>query len=195
MKFIRDVRNYDKYVQSVKKVTVYDEKKDFMGIEKTKATYDVAVFGVKFRYFMIMTFNPRFNTFTWTLDYSRNSDFDDNVGHWQVMKHPSKNGWSRVLYSCQVKLFSWVPGIVVNFLTKSALIEATTWVKKASEAEAAKTPSKTNNPWFTGKAKVESFTNNLADKLKQRHEQDLMFLRKESQLVKCRLQNFFGCPR
>ena len=59
------------------------------------ATYDVAVLGIRFRYFMVHKFNPRTNTFTWTLDYDRSSDFDDNVGHWQVMRHPSKNGWSR----------------------------------------------------------------------------------------------------
>ena len=39
MNLIKDVKDYYKYVKSVKKITIYDSKKDFMGIEKIKATY------------------------------------------------------------------------------------------------------------------------------------------------------------
>ena len=67
-----------------------------------------------------------------------NSDFDDNVGHWQVMPHPSKKGWTRLLYSCKVKLFPWIPNFVVNFLTSKALTESTSWVKREAEKEQAK---------------------------------------------------------
>ena len=65
-----------------------------------------------------------------TLDYRYNSDFDDNVGHWQVVKHPTKQGWTRLLYSCKVKLFPWIPEFIVKFLTSTALKESTSWVKK-----------------------------------------------------------------
>ena len=54
------------------------------------------------------------------------------------MKHPTKAGWTRVLYSTNVKLFPWIPNIIVNFITSKALVESTTWVKKESEAEALK---------------------------------------------------------
>ena len=43
-----------------------------------------------------------------------------------------------MLYSSEVKLFSWIPEFVVNFLTKTALITSTTWVKKYSEMYVAK---------------------------------------------------------
>ena len=76
---------------------------------------------------------PSYATYTWTLDYSRESDFDDNIGHWQVMPHPTKPNYSRVLYSCELKLYKWIPEFIVNFLTKTALIESTTWVKRESE--------------------------------------------------------------
>ena len=33
------------------------------------------------------------------------------------------SGWSRVLYSTEVKLFPWIPEFVITFLTKTALIE------------------------------------------------------------------------
>jgi hypothetical protein len=48
---------------------------------------------------------------------------DDNVGHWQVMPHPSRSGWTRLLYSCKVKLLPWIPEFVVSFLTSKALTE------------------------------------------------------------------------
>lgn len=48
---------------------------------------------------------------------------DDNVGHWQVMAHPEKKDWTRVLYSCKIKLFPWVPSFAINYLTTKALTE------------------------------------------------------------------------
>ena len=52
------------------------------------------------------------------------------------MNHPSKSGWSRILYSTEVGLASWVPSFVVNYLTKTALLDSTAWVKEVSEAAA-----------------------------------------------------------
>ena len=89
-----------------------------------------------FGYYLVLTREPQYNTFTWTLDYQYNSDFDDNTGHWQVVPHPKKAGWSRVLYSTEVKLFSWIPELVITFLTKTALLEANTWVKRESAKQA-----------------------------------------------------------
>jgi hypothetical protein len=34
-----------------------------------------SVFRVGFRYFLDLTYEPKYNTYTWTLDYNRNSDF------------------------------------------------------------------------------------------------------------------------
>jgi hypothetical protein len=39
------------------------------------------------------------------------------------MAHPTKEGYSRVLYSTEVKLFPWIPEFVISFLTKTALVE------------------------------------------------------------------------
>lgn len=54
---------------------------------------------------------------------------DDSVGLWQVMPHPSRSGWTRLLYSCKVKLQPWVPEFVVNSLTKSALTEVGSYLR------------------------------------------------------------------
>jgi hypothetical protein len=38
------------------------------------------------------------------------------------------SGWSRVLYSTEVKLFPWIPEFVITFLTKTALIEVSLYL-------------------------------------------------------------------
>jgi hypothetical protein len=50
------------------------------------------------------------------------------AGHWHLEDHPS-------YYACDIKLKGKVPGPVVNFLSKTALKTATSWVKKESEKE------------------------------------------------------------
>ena len=135
---IRDLPKYPKMVPHVKSIEIYETKKFMNGTVKTGAKYNIGLMGMGFGYFLMHTYEPRYNTLTWTLDYTKNSDFDDNVGHWQVMPHPSKRGWTRVLYSTKVKLFSWIPEFVVKFLTSKALTESTSWVKRESELEMAK---------------------------------------------------------
>ena len=44
-------------------------------------------------------------------------------------------GCSRVFYACDIKLSSPVPGPVLNWISKSALKQATAWVKKESELD------------------------------------------------------------
>jgi hypothetical protein len=39
-----------------------------------------------------------------------------------------------VFYACDIKTKGSVPGPVLNFISKSALKQATSWVKKESEA-------------------------------------------------------------
>ena len=42
-----------------------------------------------------------------------------------------------MLYATEVKLPSWIPEIVVTFLTKTVLVESTTWVKREAEENRA----------------------------------------------------------
>jgi hypothetical protein len=66
-------------VPHVKKVDIYENKKFSNGTSKTGATFDIGLLGFKFKYFLKLTHEPKYNTLTWTLDYTKNSDFDDNV--------------------------------------------------------------------------------------------------------------------
>ena len=85
---------------------------------------------------------PALNSLTWTLDYSKKSDFDDSVGYWYVVPHPDRPGWSRVYYSVAVNMYDWVPKTVVNFMSTKALTDATGWVKKFSEEKWKTDPRK-----------------------------------------------------
>lgn len=76
---------------------------------------------------------------TWTLDYTKESDFDDSCGYWFVIPHPDDpEEKTRLFYSVQVSMFDWVPKFVVDFMSSKALTDATAWVKKYSEIEWAK---------------------------------------------------------
>lgn len=55
------------------------------------------------------------------------------VGYWCVVPHPTVAGHSRVYYSVDAALPSWVPGFVVTAVTSKALTDATHWVKVESE--------------------------------------------------------------
>ncbi|GMI50593.1 hypothetical protein TeGR_g1257, partial [Tetraparma gracilis] len=77
------------------------------------------------------TLHPTKSSLTWSLDYDKYSDFDDVQGHWHVKSlSPSR---TRVFYAADLKLRGAVPGPIMNFLSKVALKESTTWVKKQSE--------------------------------------------------------------
>jgi hypothetical protein len=77
-----------------------------------------------------------YKSLTWTLDYTKESDFDDSCGYWYCIPHPDDpDGRTRLYYSVQVSMFDWVPAFVVDFMSKKALTDATAWVKKYSEME------------------------------------------------------------
>jgi len=78
-------------------------------------------------------YTPKSDSVTWQLDYDKTSDFDDVAGHWHVEDHPKNPGHSRVFYACDVQFKNSLPGPVMNYVSKSALKQATGWVKRQSE--------------------------------------------------------------
>ena len=60
---------------NVKKVEIYDSITFANGTAKTFAKFDVGAVGMRFGYYLALTFEPTVNTLTWTLDYRYNSDF------------------------------------------------------------------------------------------------------------------------
>lgn len=118
---------------------------------------------LKLQYYMNHIYDPIHNSLTWTLDYSMKSDLNDSVGYWYVIPHPDNpTEWSRVYYSVQVSMFSWVPQFMVDFMSQQALVDATAWVKKYSELEVTskqdKRQSKSPVNWFQNTEGISSET-------------------------------------
>ena len=94
----------------------------------------ISGFLYSYEYFLHNTFWPDHAMLTWTLDYTRQSDFDDCVGAWYVEPHPDKDGWSRAWFSSDLRLRSSLPGFLMDFIKKKGLKDAVSWVKEQSEA-------------------------------------------------------------
>jgi hypothetical protein len=84
---------------------------------------------------------------TWKLDYDKTSDMDDVSGHWHVTEHPQKGPThSRVYYACDIIMKGHVPKPIFNYISQAALKQATSWVKRESEAH----PERTVEPNLCG---------------------------------------------
>lgn len=112
-----------------------DSKKD--GVEK--AVYSIRVIpGYYFEYFVEHHPSKDKRTLLFFLDYNRSSDFSDMQGKWYLEDHPTKKGWTRVYYQCDLKLFGYAPKIVKTLLTSKGLSSSIGWVKRESEKRAPK---------------------------------------------------------
>ena len=124
--------SYDRYpdwVNYVQECEIYERAGD-----RIKVRFVLKGLGFNIEYYIDHVFHPELGYMTWTLDYSRLSDFDDSVGYWFVEPHPTKTGWTRLYYSVEVRMKENVPGFIQDIATKTGLREATAWVKEQSEA-------------------------------------------------------------
>jgi hypothetical protein len=72
---ISDLKNYPKMVPKVRKVEIYQDEKFENGTSKVGANFEVGLFPLTFSYYLLLKYEPRYHTFTWTLDYRYSSDF------------------------------------------------------------------------------------------------------------------------
>ena len=98
---------------------------------------------------------------TWSLDYDKTSDLDDVSGHWHVTEHPNKGPTHcRVYYACDIIMKGHVPKPIFNYISQAALKQATSWVKRESEAH----PERTVEPELCGqRIPVSSVTSSASD--------------------------------
>jgi len=147
------ILDLDKYKGKVPKVNecknyYVTKNRDGTCTIKTKMVLGV-IQGYSYTAFYDHTWNPNKNSLTWRLDYDKTSDFNDVSGHWHLESVPSKPECTRVFYACDIQLSSGVPKPVVNYLSKSALKTATSWVKKESEKNPdARIPNSLEAPSF-----------------------------------------------
>jgi len=144
------ILDYDNYAKMVPKTvesknykvqTMKPTKKDPLSqIIYTRMKVGFPV--LKLEFFIKHLYYPSLNSLTWTLDYSKKSDFNDSCGFWFVIPHPEDDKKTRLFYSVDVRMFDWVPKFVVDFMSTKALTDATAWVKKFSEMEFSKQRAK-----------------------------------------------------
>lgn len=126
--------SYDRYpdwVNYVSECEIYEQSGD-----RIKVRFVLKGLGFRFEYFIDHVYRPEQGYMTWTLDYSRLSDLDDSVGYWFVETHPTKDGWSRLYYSVDLRTKKQFPEFIQDMVTRRGLHEATEWVKRESEAAA-----------------------------------------------------------
>eukprot|EP00560_Eucampia_antarctica_P010007 CAMPEP_0197828816 /NCGR_PEP_ID=MMETSP1437-20131217/5338_1 /TAXON_ID=49252 ORGANISM="Eucampia antarctica, Strain CCMP1452" /NCGR_SAMPLE_ID=MMETSP1437 /ASSEMBLY_ACC=CAM_ASM_001096 /LENGTH=286 /DNA_ID=CAMNT_0043430211 /DNA_START=141 /DNA_END=998 /DNA_ORIENTATION=- len=138
---ILDYDNYSKMVPKTVDSRNYDvtkmkpSKKDPLS-EIIFTRMKVGLPLLKLEFFIKHLYYPSLNSLTWTLDYTKKSDFDDSCGYWYIIPHPDKpQSWTRVYYSVEVSMFDWIPKFALDFISAKALVDATAWVKKFSELE------------------------------------------------------------
>ncbi len=123
--------SYDRYpnwVNYVSECEIYEQAGD-----RIKVRFVLKGFGFNFEYYIDHVYRPDQGYMTWTLDYTRLSDFDDSVGYWFVEDHPTKEGWTRLYYSVELQVKGNVPEFIQEIATKRGLHEATQWVKREAE--------------------------------------------------------------
>jgi hypothetical protein len=133
---ILDYNNYAKMVPKTLESQNYKVERHRDGSQTIYTKMKVGFGIIKLTFYVKHEYVPRLHSLTWTLDYTRKSDFDDSCGYWYVVPHPDNpTQHTRVYYSVEVGMFDWVPQFVVNFMSSKALTDATGWVKKFSEAK------------------------------------------------------------
>jgi len=135
---ISDLEGYVGKVPMLQSLKIYEStKKSSVVVEK--ATYIVRVVpGYNFEYYVEHHADSKKGVVLFFLDYGRHSDFNDMQGKWFLEEHPTKPGWTRVYYQCDLKLWGYAPKIVKTLLTSKGLSSSIGWVKRESEKRAPK---------------------------------------------------------
>ena len=132
MNVILDFPMYPKWIDQLSKCEVY--KKESSGAEQLiYGDFIISSMMMNIQYYIKHTYSPEKNLITWTLDYSKESDLDDSTGYWLVYPSPENPQKTRVEYSVDLRVGSWVPGFVEDMLANQGLEDATTWMKRESE--------------------------------------------------------------
>lgn len=135
---ISDLEGYVGKVPMLSSLKTYSKEKSRQ-FTTEKAAYIVRVVpGYNFEYYVEHRASSKTGVLLFFLDYDRYSDFNDLQGKWYLEPHPTKPGWTRVFYQCDLKLFGYAPKIVKTLLTSKGLSSAISWVKRYSEASVPK---------------------------------------------------------
>jgi hypothetical protein len=123
---ILDFNTYNQKAPSTSESEIYKTESLGDGQKRIWARIKVGIPGLRLQYHVNHLYEPKKDSLTWTLDYSKKSDFDDSAGHWYVIKHPDRPDHTRLFYSLEVRVFSWTPQFAVNLMSKKILTGTST---------------------------------------------------------------------
>lgn len=131
-----DFPRYPEFVGGITACKPYSQKRTLKGGKIVNARYSVSLSPMfKINYFLEHHYEPVLNSMAWRLDYSRRSDLFDSVGYWHVEAKP----WgSRVYYTTDSLLPSWIPTPVRKKFTQMAMKASTAKLEPCCVAEQAK---------------------------------------------------------
>mmetsp|Transcript_62804 Transcript_62804/g.99603 ORF Transcript_62804/g.99603 Transcript_62804/m.99603 type:complete len:299 (-) Transcript_62804:43-939(-) len=136
---VLDFNNYHKKVAKLQSCKIYERSKEWSH-ERIKAKFVNPVgAGIKMVYYIDHTYEPSKSSITWTLDDGYKNSFKEVQGHWHVAPHPENASKARVFYEISTVLPGWFPKWLGKKLTRSAVGDATSWVKRESEAAQSRT--------------------------------------------------------
>lgn len=133
---ISDLATYVGKVPMLTSLSTY-RREEVAPVTKAWARYLVKVVpGYSFEYFLEHQMSEQKGVVLFFLDYSRLSDVNDMQGKWFLEPHPTKAGWTRLYYQCELKFWGFVPRFIKTMLTGQGVATATAWVRKESERRA-----------------------------------------------------------
>ncbi len=123
---------YPNFIKQLRKVSIYkkEKKEDKILIW---ARFEAKVFIMKINYHIKHIYFPDKSALIWEMDKSRENDFENSIGYWQIK--PYNDNSSLVYYLAKVEPGRWIPGFLMKWLTKTSLIDILGSVKKRLENE------------------------------------------------------------
>jgi hypothetical protein len=132
------ILDYNEYKNRVPDTLESEISKEEVQPNGQKNLYVRLVAGNKFfklNFFVKAVHSPQHNLLTWSLDRSKKSDIEESIGTWNVIPHPNDPNKTRVLYTQEISLYSWVPSFVQKAINISAGKGAAGWLKKHCESQ------------------------------------------------------------
>jgi ribosome-associated toxin RatA of RatAB toxin-antitoxin module len=123
MNYIVDFEAYPKYINDIKKVSIYHQSKHHID-----ATFYVSTFFIDFQNHVSHRINKQKYSVYWQLDKSKKSYLSKMEGYWKLKTLGNK---TRVYYYNQLTFDLWIPSFVESYLFEQGLFASTEWLKKA----------------------------------------------------------------
>jgi hypothetical protein len=129
---ILSYHRYKGWVKNVVDCSVYRTDGNVLYVDMK-----TSILGFKSRIFTKNTVRKDLGYMAWSLDYDRKSDVNDLVGYWRVEPVSDLPGFTKLEHSNSV-FIKGVPGFLVNYMTRDALSDGTSWVKREAEKRSAR---------------------------------------------------------